>query len=97
MTPTMCQICAPLLGRLQEAIALLVRRKLGVTDEKEVERIVWAVVEKLRREGQEGTFFVRDAVKGGTVTKFMKAEINRRLAEVDPRLAIRFGRKWRGR
>ena len=80
----------------REAISLWVRRQMLVNDPEEVQRIVEAIVNKLQHHGQKGTFFVRDALKGGTATKFLRAEINRRLAAIDPRLQVGVGRNFRG-
>lgn len=80
----------------REPITLWVRRQMSVNDEEEVQRILEAIVNKLQHHGQKGTFFVRDALKGGTATKFLRDEIYRRLAQIDPCLHVGVGRNFRG-
>ena len=74
----------------REAIALWVRRKLGVSDEEEIEKIVEGICWKLKTHGQKPTYFVRNMIKDGTATRFMEAEINRHLSKIDPRMTVKF-------
>jgi hypothetical protein len=61
-----------------DSIREWVRLKLKVENPKEAESITWAIIEKIRREGQKPLWIVRDSI--GKLTVFAREEIERQLS-----------------
>ncbi len=59
-----------------ESIMGWVRRNIG-GDPEQVKRITWGIVRKLRRRGQEGTFFIRDSLDD--LSAMTKVQVDARL------------------
>jgi hypothetical protein len=64
----------------QAALAEWVRRKLGISDEREIQSAVFLICRKIREEGVQGKFLVRDNLE--RFQGYLEVEVDRQLRGV---------------